>query len=387
MKKILIVNNNLHLGGVQKALVSLLKELACEPELEITLLLFYPHGVLTNQIPKNVCVMTPSVPFRCWGLTRLDHASFLLHSLRAMFAAYTHMFGRTRALRFAYPFQKKLRGYDIAISYLHSGAQNMFYGGCCEFVLRCVEAKKKVVFLHCDYEKIDADCADNTELYCAFDRIAACSGGCRNAFLRVLPQLASRTVVVPNCQDYAMLAEQNIAKPFVHSPLRIITVARFGKEKGVLRAIRTISRLEERAEALRYDIVGNGIEFAEAKKLVQSLGLEKTVFLHGELSNPYSLMRVSDVLLIPSVSEAAPLVIGEAAALGVPTLTTETSSAREMVEQTGYGWIVENSEDGILHGIKWLLNSLDEIEIKKAFLGALQHNNRIALESFMELIN
>ena len=45
------------------------------------------------------------------------------------------------------------------------------------------------------------------------------------------------------------------------------------------------------------------------------------------MENPYGYMRAADVLLIPSFSEAAPMVIHESALLGTPILTTETSSA------------------------------------------------------------
>ena len=387
MKKILIVNNNLHLGGVQKALVNLLSELAAEPSVEVTLLLFHPGGVLSDQVPENVRVITPSVPFRCWGLTRLDKAGWPLRAMRSLFAACTRVFGRKRTLLLAYPFQKKLKGYDAAISYLHSGRQNVFYGGCNEFVLHCVEAEKKIAFLHCDYEMIGANSPENTAVYSAFDRIAACSEGCRGAFLRVLPQMESRTVVVPNCLDYGALSAQKTANLTVQSPLRIITVARFGKEKGVLRAIRAARALKDRADHFRYEIIGDGVEFAEAKKLVCTSGLVNTVLLYGERPNPYPLMRQSDVLLIPSVSEAAPLVIGEAAALGIPIMTTETSSAREMVEKTGVGWVCENSEEGVRQGIEWLLDHPEEIEQKKQFLCAIPHDNHVALRRFMELIS
>lgn len=388
MKKILIVNNNLRLGGVQKALVNLLRELAQDPSLQITLLLFYPHGALLNRLPPSVRVITPTAPWRCWGLTRADAAPLRDRLLRTFFAGCTRLFGREKALRMAYPFQKPLRGYDVAISYLHSGSQKMFYGGCCEFVLRCVEAPKKIAFLHCDYGSINADCPENTALYNAFDAVAACSEGCRDAFLRVLPQMAARTAVVPNCQDYEGLAAyRDDAPKHVHTPLRLITVARFGREKGVLRAIRALGALGERAEELRYDVIGDGIEFTEARALVKALGLERVVTLHGEIPEPYAQMCASDVLLIPSVSEAAPLVIGEAAALGVPTLTTETSSAREMVGQTGLGWVCENSEDGIRRGIGRLLDHPEDIEEKQAVLRNLSAENRTAVERLMELMN
>ena len=54
-KRIVIVNNNLEIGGVQKALVSLIKEIA--DIYDTTLLLFSDTGVYLNEIPQNVKVI------------------------------------------------------------------------------------------------------------------------------------------------------------------------------------------------------------------------------------------------------------------------------------------------------------------------------------------
>ena len=144
-KRILIVNNNMHIGGVQKALVNLLKEIASE--YEVTLLLFYKGGELLRDVPENVQVITACKALRGWGATREDAAGLRLRLSRAFSAAVTRIAGRKWICRFLFPFQKKLRGYDVAISYLHSGNDHVFYGGCNEFVLYCTEAEKKVSFL------------------------------------------------------------------------------------------------------------------------------------------------------------------------------------------------------------------------------------------------
>ena len=60
MKRILIVNNNMHIGGVQKALLNLLQTL--HADYDITLLLFYCGGALLNEVPTDV---------RCWRCVSL----------------------------------------------------------------------------------------------------------------------------------------------------------------------------------------------------------------------------------------------------------------------------------------------------------------------------
>ena len=53
-KKLLIVNNNMHIGGVQRALVNLLG--CIHDQYDVTLLLFHPAGVLMEEIPADVRV-------------------------------------------------------------------------------------------------------------------------------------------------------------------------------------------------------------------------------------------------------------------------------------------------------------------------------------------
>lgn len=167
--------------------------------------------------------------------------------------------------------------------------------------------------------------------------------------------------------------------------LNIVTVARFGKEKGVLRTIRAVSKLEKK-DLLKYYIIGDGTEFEQAKALVDELKLSENVTLLGEKENPYGYIKAADLLLIPSYSEAAPMVIGEAACLGVPVLSTETSSSEEMVVATGYGFVCKNSQDGITHALEEIINNQNLIKEKSSFLNSQKFSNANALKQFSELV-
>ncbi len=385
-KKILIVNNNMHIGGVQKALLNLLKELASR--YEITLLLFYPGGELLSEIPKSVCVITAGKCFQSWGVTSRDAIELPQRLLRAFFAAVTRAFGRKWAVRISLLFTKRLKGFDAAVSFLHSGAPHTFYGGCNEFVLRRVDAAVKVSFLHCDYRKINAACQYNEVIYQEFDRIAACSEGCRQAFLEVYPQFAEKTLTVRNCHDYKRIRElAQVSLPELdRDKLNLVTVARFGREKGILQGIRGIAELGEKRKQLHYYVIGDGVEYGEAEALIEQLGLQQSVTLMGEQKNPYGYMAAADLLLIPSISEAAPMVIGEAASLGTPILTTATSSAVEMVEKTGFGWVCYNSSEGICDGIRVLLEHPEMMKKCQAVLENTKFDNRAALMEFTKLL-
>ena len=168
--------------------------------------------------------------------------------------------------------------------------------------------------------------------------------------------------------------------------LNIVTVARFGKEKGVLRAIQAIADLGAEARKLHYYLIGNGAEYAAAVEKIRELKLTDVVSLLGELENPYGYMQAADVLLVPSVSEAAPMVIGEVACLGTPVLTTATSSAYEMVEQPGLGWVCKNTVEGIKNGVEVLLSRPDVLQEKRKHMRTLTFDNACARKQFSELI-
>jgi len=383
MKKLLIVNNNMHIGGVQRALVSLLWNL--RERYEVTLLLFYAGGECLSELPPDVRVVAAESAYRYIGMTRADAGKrFTDRFWRAFFAGITRLFGREAALRLMAIGQPVLSGYDVAISYLHDAGEKLFYGGCNAFVLRHVEATRKVAFLHCDYRLCGADTAANRRQYAAFDTIAACSEGCAASFVTVNPSLAERVRVVKNCQRYEAVRQAAEQAPVTldDSCLNVVTVARLGREKGVSRAIDAITRLRDVGDRLHYYVVGDGVERESIRQKIAENGLSDRVTLCGELPNPYGYIVAADLLLIPSVSEAAPLVIGEATCLGTPVLSTATSSAEEMVAKSGFGWVCDNSIDGLVTELSALLDDPALLKEKAAGLAAAVFDDHEAVEAF-----
>jgi len=387
MKKLLIVNNNLHIGGVQKALISLLWNI--RDQYDVTLLLFSKIGTCCQEIPPGVKVITVKSAYRFLGITRYDLHTFRDRMGRSFFAAITRVFGRKYAIALMGLGQRKLKGYDTAISYLHNPGDRMFYGGCNDFVLKHVSAEKKIAFLHCDYLRSGANTQDNNEMYARFDRIAACSQGCADSFVAANPSFRKKVLVVPNCHRFDQIRKLAEAVPIELSRdvVNIITVARLGKEKGVERAVEAIALLGENRKKLHYYIIGDGIQRKLVQQVIDREGLSDTVTLCGTLANPYGYIQAADLLLIPSYSEAAPLVIGEAACLGTPILSTETTSAWEMIEKTGWGWVCENSEEAMSEALAYLLSEPDMLTRMKASLVENSVDNQRAVEMFEELVN
>lgn len=386
MKKILIVNNNLHIGGVQKALINLLW--AIREEYDVTLLLFYEGGAYLEDLPPEVKVITPGSHYRFLGMTGRDVRTLPDKLGRAFYAGVTRVLGRKFAIALMSLGQKRLKGYDAAVSYLHNGGDKFFYGGCNDFLLRHVSAARKITFLHCDYRLCGADTPDNGKQYARFDAIAACSQGCADSFLSANPSLADRVRVVYNCHrnDALLQAAQEAAVLLPSDRVNIVTVARLGAEKGVPRAIEALGSLPK-DDSFHYYVIGDGVQRPVVESMIVRLDLRERVTLLGEMSNPYGYIQAADLLLIPSVSEAAPMVIGEAARLGTPVLSTRTSSAEEMIAETGLGWVCDNSVSEIREGLARLLKDKQLLEEKKKILSDAAPDNQDAVSGFAKLLN
>ncbi len=386
MKKILIVNNNMHIGGVQKALINLLWNI--RDKYDITLLLFYRGGEYVKDIPPEVKVITPDSAYRYLGMTKDDSLNFMDRLARSIFAVIARMFGRRWAVALMGLGQKQLGNYDAAISYLHNGARKVFYGGCNDFVLRHVSADKKIAFLHCDYRQEGINNPENTEQYGKFDVIAACSKGCGELFVRANPQYRDRVKVVYNCQLYEKIQLSADSDPvqLEEDKINIVSVSRVSATKGIDQAISAIAQLGEIKQKIHYYVVGDGSQFCEISQAIKDNGLEDTVTLCGKMENPYGYIKAANILLIPSRFEAAPMVINESAGLGTPVLSTETSSAREMIEGHGYGWVCENSAKGIAEALSTLARNPGEWIDGRILEKADGLDNREALRQFEEII-
>ena len=385
--RIAVVCNNLHIGGVQKALCSMLHSLSLKND--VTLFVFCKKGEYLENIPENVKVIEPDSAYKYIGATKYDVISPVSKLLRAFFATVTKLFGRKYAIWLMGLTQKKIEDFDIAISYLHSPSDKVFYGGCNEFTLKHIKADKKITFLHCDFEKIGANTNYNKKIYSQFDKIAACSKGCLESFVSAFPDLSDKCLVSENFHDFEQIKKlsDEFSPDLPEDKINILSVARLGREKGIDRAALAISNLPENIRnKIRYHIVGDGIEREKIKDIIIKNNLENTVIMYGEKQNPYPFMKNADLLLIPSVSEAAPLVIDECASLGTPVASTKTSSAIQMIQDRGFGFVCENSQKGIEQMLCDILSEPDVICKKSEFLKTHLFDNKNAIITLESLL-
>ena len=99
-------------------------------------------------------------------------------------------------------------------------------------------------------------------------------------------------------------------------------------------------------------LVGDGSERSGLERLIAEKKVGDKVKLLGFKSNPYPYLKSSDVFVCSSYAEGFSTVVTEALILGIPTVTTECAGMRELLGDSEYGLIVENSTKGILDGLR-----------------------------------
>lgn len=387
MQKIIFVINNLETGGVQKSLLNLLYEI--HNDYDITLLTFFGNDDTEKLIPSNVKIITPKGPFRQLGLSATHAKSNpFLYTERAFWVTLTKMLGRSFAFKLMCLFRKKQKAYDVAVSFIHESPKKNLYGGCNEYVLKMIDAKQKIGWLHCDFERSGANNAVSKKIYKELDTIVACSEGCKKSFIKCMPEYADKAFTVRNCNDYGQivsLASEDIK--YDSDYFNIVTVARLSKEKALDRALTAISNAINAGYKIKYHVVGDGDQKDFLASKVSELKLEDHVIFYGNKQNPYPYIKAADLFLLTSYHEAAPMVFDESACLGVPVLSTVTTSTDEMIISANAGYVCENSQEGINGALLNILANQNELTKIRDGLKKRSFTNKNPKTAFDNVLN
>ena len=146
--------------------------------------------------------------------------------------------------------------------------------------------------------------------------------------------LAERTCNIPNGINLARLSPLREQRPETPPPV-LCLIGRVVPIKDIKTFIRAMRRVVNRMPHAEGWIAGPEDEdpgyAQECRDLVRSLGLEKHVRFLG-FQKIDDLMPKIGLTILSSISEALPLVILEGYAAGVPTVSTDVGSCRQLVE-------------------------------------------------------
>jgi glycosyltransferase involved in cell wall biosynthesis len=109
----------------------------------------------------------------------------------------------------------------------------------------------------------------------------------------------------------------------------------------------------------RLALAGAGEDDAKLRALARRLGLGERVHFLGQVSHDVlpTLMAAADVMVLPSASEGLANVWVEALACGTPIVVPDIGGAREVVQSSTAGRLVERNPPAIARALKDILSS------------------------------
>ena len=334
MKKILFLIPNLAHGGAERVLVNLVNNLD-RTKYDITVQTLFDVGVNRQYLQAHVHYIP---------------------------GAKKQFRGNTTIMKFISPerlYQHIVKeNYDILVSYLE-GPTSRILAGCHDSGI------KKVAWIHIELPTPKQAAIgfrapkEALRLYNSYDRLVAVATSVRRVFLDSLP-VHTPIDVLYNTNETEKIVELSKKEPndpmFPDGGIRICSVAKLAAPKGYDRLLKVHKRLLDEGFPHSIYLIGIGEDQKKLEAQARYLGVETSFHMIGFRDNPYQYVSRCDLYVCSSRREGFSTAVTEALIVGTPVVSTNCSGARELLgEHDEYGVVVENSEEGIYHGIKRML--------------------------------
>ncbi|HEU5102280.1 MAG TPA: glycosyltransferase family 4 protein [Roseiflexaceae bacterium] len=145
----------------------------------------------------------------------------------------------------------------------------------------------------------------------------------------------------------------------LHTPLKLLTVARLMPWKHIDRIIDAVARLG----GVGLVVVGDGPERARLEALAMRHGINDRVYFAGTRSKPevFALMGLCDIFVLNSTYEGFPHVLIEAMQAGMAVVATKAGGTVEVIEDRHTGRLIGQLNDQELYStLAELIASTDE---------------------------
>jgi glycosyltransferase involved in cell wall biosynthesis len=135
--------------------------------------------------------------------------------------------------------------------------------------------------------------------------------------------------------------------------VRFIFSGRFVDWKGIKYLVSAFAKVVAQEPKCRLDLIGGGELEGEIRETITEFKLTDAIELHGWIgrSEAASLIKASDIFMMPSLRECGGTAILEAMATGKPVVATKWGGPSDYINQS-CGILVEpNSKEGFIQGL------------------------------------
>lgn len=247
--------------------------------------------------------------------------------------------------------------FDVALAFIEGYATRIVSGA--------PSSIKRVAWLHCDiinhhWTRIAyRSDLEEIESYRVFDSVVCVSPGIRAQLLKLCGRdLCVRVILNPIDRDIIFKkakADLSFCDNAPAGAIRLISLGRLVPIKGYDRLIRVARRLFEEGYDFSLAILGEGEERNHLQTLINENHLNARVFLLGYKENPYPYLNGSDIYVCSSYSEGYNTAIIEALVLGKAVVSTDCMKEKDLLGESEFGIVTDNSEDGLYSGLKQMI--------------------------------
>ena len=335
MIKILFLTQNLGGGGAERVLVNLVNNMD-KTKYDITVATMFGGGVNEKFLSKDVKYFSKKAPL-------FPGVSQIMRFIPAKLL-YKYFVGNEK--------------YDVVVAFMH-GLPAKVISGC------TLKNAKKISWLHCgDMNKTSMFRCFPTfkgavKAYSSFDKILGVAKSVSDAFSKKtgLTENVGYCYNVNDTDKIFTLSKEEVELD-CKAPL-VCSVGRFTSEKGFSRLIKISNRLHNEGVEHSLMLIGGGA--LEETIKAEAEALNENVIFTGFQNNPYKYLNKADIFVCSSYFEGLSTATTEAVVLGLPTVSTDVSGAKEILgENNEYGLGVGMDDEDLYKGLKEMLTN-DEL--------------------------
>lgn len=385
-KRIAFVLDTMSVGGVEKALIEVLRTFD-HKTYDVTLWLRDNSGPLQNLIDQRVKI-------EYWGCS--DTRSLLKEQINA---------GKIgQAIRgVAYRGLSRIYVSEYDLNALYS---TKCLPLCTNFIYDCIVAyqvlspavvatalyrlrgKKKVLWVHGRNVRPKKLNRFFDREYNRFDYIACVSESTREDFGKDFPKSTKKTATIYNLFNISEIEEKAVQQmEWKGKSTALVTVGRLVSVKGQQMVPATVRLLLDAGYDIHWYLVGDGPLRETVEAEMEKHNVADRVHLLGTQMNPYPYIKNCDIYVQPSFSEGWGLTVQEARVLQKPIVVTPLPVMYEQIISGENGLIVDSmTPEALFEGIKTLLDNPELMEKFRSALATESHDNSGELQKLYDFI-
>ena len=364
--KILVLHGHLSMGGEERILLNVLKNLV-ELNYNVDLLITWDYGennLFENEIPEEV------------------NYEFLFKSYNGKNRIIKEIFRLRKKINYLKKVEKRIKekNYDIVIDY----SSNLLKYK--DFDI-AIPVFSWVHFSLTFGEKLSIEKVEQyTKQYKKYDKILAICDTMRDEFIEILGMDTNKVELVYNPINLEIIQKKSEnVNPKYENYLKedyFLQVSRLTHQKQPEHLVDIYYKLKQLGIKEKLYFIGNGKKIELIKQKIKEYKLENDVILLGQIENPYPFFKNAKLFLHTAKYEGLPTVLLESLTFGVPVVAYDCPTGPKDIlgKNSEYGELIPlNDKDTFVKKVYELMNNNTKYENYKRL--SLMRANDFSMES------